>query len=787
MFEVLKKQRELLDRLLTVAREKWYVFSFLLLIALVAGGAYLRLLPAINYGLELDEADPFIMYYIAKHFHERGLFSFSELEKQDLFWYPIGRDLLRGEYIGVGWLAAATYRLISLTFDITLREWVALQPVIVYVLTCIIMYVLVLRLTGSHSGALVAVAFYSLIPSALSRTTVGFVEKMTIAFMPIALHYLLLYEALIAKSLIRSLAFAGLAGLVGGSVAFIWGGYHYVAVSLALVILLDFLVYESPSGKRALAYGIALGFMALAISVSPAVTLAYFVKGLGLAPLASFVMYLTVLAWKTLGLDEKLFPYTRLQHLWLMTSAVVLAVLMIYLGVLEVPGRILLALGIRGFSPLAESVSEHQPLGFQTVLLELGLPMFFVSIGLFHIARASYLRRGGPSEHVELVLNLMALMMIYASANMSYFLQTAVFYASLASGASVGVLIKAYLFPAEEVSTRRVKAKSSSPYSDLKLTITIAFTTLLILYLAYSAHVGYGVNSLRAPQILTSGLSPLAIGEKTVVPLNKAWIWTLEYLKYNTSRDDVIVSWWDYGYWISVDANRRTIADGSTWNETHIRLLANVLTGSEEEAVALMRLLGLQPNKTYLVFYEVFILYSEESGVLHYAFLLPNVRSDRTMYYVVHGLADFPKSFQMLKIAYRVDPGVQSFVETNYYSMTQGPRGTSYMFPGLAGSPANNVERVTSTLLYKLAMHGVAELPEKCFGRCDFLNKTSFTVPAVLDPATGAPHFIFVDPPQRFELEAVVLDVFYEVKQETHVERYAVLVFIYKWVERGSR
>ncbi|MEM1873179.1 MAG: STT3 domain-containing protein [Acidilobaceae archaeon] len=788
----MRERRRWSNLLIEALREKWSLVCVLLLVLVLATGTYLRLLPAVKYGLELDEADPFIMYYIAKHFYERGLFSFSELQDQDLFWHPLGRDLLRREYIGVGWLSAATYHIVSLVSELTLREWVALQPVIAYVLTCILAYLLVYRVTGSHSGALVAAALYSLLPSALSRTTVGFVEKMTIAFLPITLHYILFYEALSSKSSSRSLTLAVLAGAVGGFVAFIWGGYHFIALSLALAILLDFLVYGSASRERALVYAVTLTAMAVVVSASPAVSILYFAKGMGFIPLAALIAYIAILAWKSLGFDEKLFPYTRLQHLWLIASGAVVGFVLIHLEVISVPGRVLLALGVRGFSPLAESVSEHQPLGLGALIPELGVPVFFTLTGLVFSALESYRGRGNLSIHVALTLGSMALLMAYASYNMAYFLQIAVLYTTIASGVSLGLVSKAYLaLSPREVSGKREKARTRE-YSgasvlspEVRIVFTVSIIALLLVFLGYSVHASYEVNSLRAPQILTAGLGPLAIGGETVVPLNNAWIRALEYLKHNTSREDVIVSWWDYGYWISVDAGRRTIADGSTWNETHIRLLARILTSSSEaEAIALLKLLGLNPNQTYIVFYEVFVLHSIREDPVLYVFPMPSIQTIGNTYYVVHGLADFPKSFQMLRIAHRVDPSAPSFLDTDYYSVTRGVNRVAYMFPGFAGSPSSNVEKVKSTLIYRLATHGVLELSRKCLGSCGFLANTSLTLPAVFDPATGALQFIFAEPPESFVLEAVVVDVFHEVSRRDSVERYAVLVFIYKWVDR---
>ena len=42
------------------------------------------------------------------------------------------------------------------------------------------------------------------------------------------------------------------------------------------------------------------------------------------------------------------------------------------------------------------------------------------------------------------------------------------------------------------------------------------------------------------------------------------------WLRTNTHPEDVILSWWDYGYQLAGMANRTTIVDNNTWNHTHI-------------------------------------------------------------------------------------------------------------------------------------------------------------------------------------------------------------------------
>ena len=54
------------------------------------------------------------------------------------------------------------------------------------------------------------------------------------------------------------------------------------------------------------------------------------------------------------------------------------------------------------------------------------------------------------------------------------------------------------------------------------------------------------------------------------------WINALNWMSNNTPKDAVIAAWWDYGYWITVLANRTTLADNATVNETRVATIAQM-------------------------------------------------------------------------------------------------------------------------------------------------------------------------------------------------------------------
>ena len=56
------------------------------------------------------------------------------------------------------------------------------------------------------------------------------------------------------------------------------------------------------------------------------------------------------------------------------------------------------------------------------------------------------------------------------------------------------------------------------------------------------------------------------------------WLWQ------NTPLDSKVMSWWDYGYQIAGMANRTTLVDNNTWNNSHIALVGKAMSSNETVA-----------------------------------------------------------------------------------------------------------------------------------------------------------------------------------------------------------
>ena len=58
----------------------------------------------------------------------------------------------------------------------------------------------------------------------------------------------------------------------------------------------------------------------------------------------------------------------------------------------------------------------------------------------------------------------------------------------------------------------------------------------------------------------------------------EAYFW----LRQNTDEHTRVMSWWDYGYQIAGMANRTTLVDNNTWNNSHIALVRTWLTEGQK-------------------------------------------------------------------------------------------------------------------------------------------------------------------------------------------------------------
>ena len=90
----------------------------------------------------------------------------------------------------------------------------------------------------------------------------------------------------------------------------------------------------------------------------------------------------------------------------------------------------------------------------------------------------------------------------------------------------------------------------------------------------------------------------------------EAYMW----LRRNTAEDARIMSWWDYGYQLGMMANRTTLVDNNTWNNTHIATVGRAMASSEASAYRIMR----QVRRQLTLHFSMFLMISSVGLLVHH-------------------------------------------------------------------------------------------------------------------------------------------------------------------------
>ncbi len=99
---------------------------------------------------------------------------------------------------------------------------------------------------------------------------------------------------------------------------------------------------------------------------------------------------------------------------------------------------------------------------------------------------------------------------------------------------------------------------------DSRFFVTIYSLLLLLVFVLHCTFVTSTAYS--SPSVVLASRN--ADGSQHIIDdFREAYYW----LRQNTPSDAKVMSWWDYGYQISGMADRPTLVDNNTWNNTHTR------------------------------------------------------------------------------------------------------------------------------------------------------------------------------------------------------------------------
>lgn len=248
--------------------------------------------------------------------------------------------------------------------------------------------------------------------------------------------------------------------------------------------------------------------------------------------------------------------------------------------------------------PIIASVSEHQPTAWPAFFFDLNLLIWLFPAGVYmcfqelkdeqvfiviYAVLASYF----AGVMVRLMLTLTPVVCIAAALALSNILDTYLVAENTspetrANGGVTGETSKPVATSTND-SLRSTRNPFFGIYSYMsKISIVGSVTTYLLLFVLHCTWVTS--NAYSSPSVVLA--SKLPDGSQHIIDdYREAYYW----LRQNTAKNAKVMSWWDYGYQIGGMADRPTLVDNNTWNNTHIATVGKAMSSREEVSYPILK------------------------------------------------------------------------------------------------------------------------------------------------------------------------------------------------------
>ena len=515
-----------------------------------------RSLP-LEYGFYLNEFDPWFNYRATQFLVENGYDAYFNWH-DNMSWYPDGRDIPKTSQTGLHITAAVLYQ--AFGFGMPLYDFIIWLPVVFGAFLTLIIFAIVRVIAGNIAG-LFASIFTALSPTIIQRGNLGWFksEPLGLFYGVLAIYFLL--SALKHREPKYAIAKAVAAGLILGFGMTAWGGVQYFALLLSIFFIA--LPFFSKSKNMVYVLPI-LTILTIAVASSfprPGEAFVTSLPGLGLIGSTIFAIVANFIARDPL-------KETRYKLIWLAVF-VGIGISVIIAGIYAPSTfRYISVVNplVKSNIPLVASVAEQATPTIVDYIQNYSMLIPLAGYGAY----VSFKKRS-PMHIFALVL---AITGIYVSAS---FARLMVF-----SSISIITLASIAFYDITRVIFERgYRGRSLLTPSDPRVLYSILMIIMLSVPLFFPPS-GNWVALADIPPTITNG----ATSFRTTTD---DWTDALEWIKNNTEEDAVIAAWWDYGYWITVLGERKTLADNATINSTRIARIATALVSEENEGVKILR------------------------------------------------------------------------------------------------------------------------------------------------------------------------------------------------------
>ena len=640
--EIEKRKGKIID--LFKKNKDWGFYLILAIITFI--GVYLRTLNisklkdiTTNSWTLAPDLDPYLFLRWAEYIVAHGKLMIVDMMRN----VPLGYNTA-GEMKLLSYLIAWFHNflsMLSLTDSITYSA--ILFPVVAFGFTTIAFFLFARKVFYREDKltrniiALIATAFFVLIPSLLPRTIAGVPEKESIAFFFMFLAFYFIMGAYTGEKIKKGLVFSVLAGISTALMALVWGGVVFIFFTISATFLISF-IFGKVKIKEFILYSIWLVVsFALMMPFSTRYSLnnILFSSSTSIPIAILFIMGFGLFLIKNDNKIEKIRKKTKLNpELFSLLVSVVLAVILIillmgwsflYSQVSELISSLIKPIVSRFGLTVAENqqpyfINDWQnnfgpvkfiPLFFwmffigsiflfdelisrlkikERIILDLSYFIFLIAI-IFSKYSGSSILNGTNSLSIMLyfagwIIFILAFLFIYVknsskensifeNFNFSYVLYFIILTLGIIAARSAVRLIMV-LGVVSPVAVAFLIVKTSRKYikeKDEVLKLIFGILALVIILMASFTLWSY----YQVDKGMAENYAPGGYQQQ--------WQKAMSWVRLNTSENAVFAHWWDYGYWLQSIGKRATILDGGNAIVYWDHLLGRyVLTGTDENA-----------------------------------------------------------------------------------------------------------------------------------------------------------------------------------------------------------
>ncbi|KAF8470328.1 Oligosaccharyl transferase STT3 subunit [Russula ochroleuca] len=580
----------------------------------ISGAAFAsRLFAVINFESIIHEFDPWFNFRATRVLASKGFYEFWNWFDPTA-WYPLGRVVGGTIYPGLMATSGVIYTVLHyFHLPVDIRNICVLLAPGFSALTAWATYMFTKEMKDESAG-LLAAAFIGIVPGYISRSVAGSYDNEAIAIFLLMFTFFLWIKAMKQGSAL----YGTLTAVFYFYMVAAWGGYAFItnmiplhALALTLMGRFSSRLYVGYSSWYAI--GTLASMQVPFVGFQPVRTSEH-MGALGVFGLLQIVAFVELVRSHV---SSKQF-----QQL-LFVSVIVAGILgtlaivgLTYKGwIAPWTGRFY-SLWDTGYAkkyiPIIASVSEHQPTAWPSFFMDLHFLVFLFPAGvilcfkelrdehvfvIIYALVASYF----AGVMVRLMLTLTPIVCVSAAVALSSVLDTYIdpmqpdlsegdkvdgtkkdkSTTTLASSTSVAELLTDMVKSGGSADKRTKPARRGIIGLDTRGAVILNALGMLLFFVVHCTWVTSSAYS--SPSVVLA--SHMQDGLHIIDDFREAYYW----LRQNTPKDAVVMSWWDYGYQIAGMADRPTLVDNNTWNNTHIATVGKAMSSPEEVAYPILR------------------------------------------------------------------------------------------------------------------------------------------------------------------------------------------------------